>query len=118
MNAKLPETKPIEEIEVRHSQLPRPGYDQLFKKHGVLDRKLFHANNKITFTFVANSEVVSLHFDSVRKTIFYKGHNVANLKLTPIQKEQLLQFKKELEKNPETESFAGPYSEVFEKFVK
>lgn len=92
--------------------LPRPGFGQLFKKHGALDGKMFHAQNKVTYTFVADEEVISLHFDKARKTIFYKGHNIANLELTEAQLAHLQQFQSELAKKDETTHFARSYSDA------
>ncbi len=101
-----------EPMEVQPIALPRPGFGQLFKKHGSLDGKMFHAQNKVTYTFVANEEVISLHFDKTRKTIFYKGHNIANLELTESQVAHLEQFKSELAKNDDMTHFARPYADA------
>lgn len=107
-----------EEIEVRPLFSARPVYGKLFKKDGVLDGKMFHAAEKVTYTFVSNNEVISLHFDRLKQTIFYKGHNINNISLTPTQRSHLDLFKKELSKKGETHSFLRPYTEAFEKFLE
>lgn len=38
--------------------------------------------NRLTYTFIVDQEVASIHFDRNRGEIFYRGHNVANMKLT------------------------------------
>ena len=107
-----------EEVEVRPLFSARPVYGKLFKKDGVLDGKIFHTAEKVTYTFVSNNEVISLHFDRSRQTIFYKGHNINNLSLTPTQISHLELFKKELEKKGDTKIFVDPYKQALEKFLK
>lgn len=116
--------KDVKELSVTNEELPaqtrasnHPNYDHLFKKHGVLDGKMFYTSDKVTYTFVDNDEVISLHFDINRKTIFYKGHNISNVELTPLQCQHLIQFKNELEKHGETGSFVLAYSNLLEKYI-
>lgn len=99
--------------------LPRPyveipNIDKLFEPHGVYDGKMFHTTDKVTYTFVDNKEVVSLHFDKRRQAIFYRGHNIANLSLTDDQKNHLERFARELQKDSHTRTFAGAYSKALD----
>ncbi len=114
----LKELEKAEEVEVRPIFSARPVYGKLFKKDGVLDGKMFHTTEKATYTFISNNEVISLHFDREKKTIFYKGHNISNLSLTPLQLSHLELFKKELGKKGEMQSFVRPYTEALEKFLE
>ena len=41
--------------------------------------------NRLTYTFIHDNEVASIHFDRDRGEIFYKGHNIVNMQLTPSQ---------------------------------
>ena len=96
----------------------RPGYGRFFKKHGVFDGKMFHSHDKVTYTFVTHSEVISLHFDLLKKTIFYKGHNIANIHLKPEQLVHLELFEKELSKSPGLHNFAKSYSQILDSYLK
>lgn len=100
-----------------------PTFDRIFKKHGMYDGKLFTAPNRVTYTFVAEKEVVSIHFDLLRKTIFYKGHNVANiLPLDSAQLQHVGQFRHALEKDPAGHPFIQGFDttlqEVLSKLAK
>lgn len=106
-----------DEVQVR-PYFARPNYGKFFEKNGVFDGKLFHARDKVTYTFVFNKEVISLHFDQNKKTIFYKGHNIANLELSPIQISHLEQFGKELIKKNDTKKFASSYAEILESYLR
>jgi len=112
MHKELLGTDRGDEFETRPYSLVNPGLGELFKKHGDLDGKLFHSSDKVTFTFVDEEEVVSLHFDKSRKTIFLKGHNVRNIELTPKQRGYLELFEEELAKNEKTGHFVRSYSDL------
>lgn len=111
--------KEVQPGEVAPNLVPRPyveqpKWGQLFKKKGIFDDKLFCSSTKVTYTFVADKEVVSLHFDRERKTLFYKGHSVTNMKLTPIHWQHLEQFGLALEKHPQGAKFAAVYHTALE----
>ena len=40
---------------------------------------------RLTYTFIMEREVASIHFDRAKKEIFFKGHNINNLQLTQPQ---------------------------------
>ena len=99
-----------------------PSFDRIFKKHGMYDGKLFTAANRVTYTFVAEKEAVSIHFDSQRKTIFYKGHNIANMPLDSAQLQHIGQFRHALEKDrnghPFIQEFDASLQEVLSRGAK
>lgn len=94
-----------------------PSLGRLFKKKGAYDGKLFHSSNKVTYTFVSDDGVVSVHFDMARKEIFYKGHNIENQKLNPMQLHHLEEFRMILEKKTETHSFVKPYAKALQAYM-
>ena len=109
----------LSSIQVR----PAPGFTpptlaKAFKKNGLYDGKVFHSEDKVTYTFLTDQEVVSLHFDLKRSSIFYKGHKIENLELTPEQKGQLEQFAKVLQEKPETASFAIEYQKAWQSYLQ
>ena len=50
-----------------------------------VDAQLAAFKDRVTYTFIAENEVASIHFDQRRKEIFFRGHNVRNMKLTAAQ---------------------------------
>lgn len=98
---------------------PRPyveptGLGKLFKRNGVYDGRLFHSMDKVTYTFVDNQEVISLHFDKSKKAIFYKGHNISNVSLNPDQWRHLEIFQATLVEDPKAKDFVEPYKEILQ----
>lgn len=98
---------------------PRPyvestGLGKLFKRHGIYDGRLFHSMDKVTYTFVDNEEVLSLHFDKSKKAIFYKGHNISNVSLGPDQWRHLEIFQTTLAGDPKVQDFVEPYKETLQ----
>lgn len=53
------------------------------------DSMLAVYKDRLTYTFILEREVASIHYDHGRKEIFFKGHNVKNMKLTGAQIEAL-----------------------------
>lgn len=105
------------EVPVRPYVEP-PSFGRIFKKHGVYDGKLFQAAGKVTYTFVAGREVVSLHFDQARRTIFYKGHNISNMELTQEELHHLEQFRHAIERNTSTKPFVSDFGKVLQSVLK
>jgi len=60
---------------------------------------------RFTYTFIMGREVASIHFDRAKKEIFFKGHNIRNLKLDEDQIKALKEFKKVLR----VDSRGGPF---------
>ncbi|MDO8520383.1 MAG: hypothetical protein Q7T11_09535 [Deltaproteobacteria bacterium] len=110
--------KHVDLIEESRTQArPIPGYtpaalENAYKKDGLYDGKIFHSDDKVTYTFLTDQEVVSLHYDLKRDTIFYKGHKIDNLELSWEQKLQLEKFGKVLEEESESASFAPAYQKA------
>lgn len=94
-----------------------PVLGRLFQKKGVYDGRLFHSSTKVTYTFVNEKEVISLHFDKSRGAIFYKGHNIENSALAQGQVGHLQQFLDALKKEKATQPFVRPYKKTLKKYL-
>lgn len=57
--------------------------------------------NRVTYTFIMNKEVASIHYDRDKGEIFFSGHNIRNVKLTAEQKGELFELAKVLDEDPE-----------------
>lgn len=97
-----------------------PYFGQFFKKRGRYDGKLFYSTDKVTYTFVSdNKEVISLHFDKVRKTIFYKGHNLSNFSdLTEEQVKHLALFREVISHDEKANSFLRSFDTTYHAHLK
>jgi hypothetical protein len=73
--------------------------NHVLHKNGYFDGKLFHARDKATYTFIHDDEVITLHLDQTRKTLFFQGHKVTDLSLHPHLHEFIAVFKKLLTQN-------------------
>lgn len=47
--------------------------------------RFFFDKHRFTYTFLFDGEVASVHFDANRAEIFFKGHNIRNMKLSESQ---------------------------------
>ncbi len=54
-----------------------------------VDSMLAVYHDRLTYTFIMNQEVASIHFDRNRKEIFFKGHNIVNMELSMDQMKAL-----------------------------
>ncbi|MFH1873971.1 MAG: hypothetical protein ABH859_02155 [Pseudomonadota bacterium] len=79
------------------------------------DSMLAAYQNRFTYTFIMNDEVASIHFDRLRGEIFYKGHNINNLKLTPAQIQALKDLKQILAKEEKGKPFFSDYDATLAK---
>lgn len=61
--------------------------------NSATDGMLASYADRVTYTFVLNDEVASIHFDRLRGEIFFKGHNIRNIDLTNSQREALYYMK-------------------------
>jgi hypothetical protein len=58
---------------------------QAMEALGFRQGQLFTSPERLTLTFFMGDQVASIHFDLFRREIFFKGHNVKNMTLTPDQ---------------------------------
>jgi hypothetical protein len=89
-----------------------PGLEKIFQKHGYYDGKIFYSGNRATYTFIHDDEVIVLHLDLDKKSLFLKGHKIMSLEDHPQLSQFLGQFKKCLQENPQTKEFVGSYDAI------
>jgi len=80
-----------------------------------VDTRLAVFKDRLTYTFILDSEVASIHFDRNRGEIFYKGHNIINLELSENQKKVLKSFLMVLEGDAKGKEFLNAYSATLER---
>lgn len=67
--------------------------ESIIKGGGYDNGRLFTAQTKATYTFIYETEVISLHFDAIKQILFLKGHKITNLANHPHLSEFLTRFK-------------------------
>ena len=75
----------------------------------AVDSMLAVYQDRITFTFVMEAEVASIHFDAGRHQIFFKGHNIENLPLDGNHLKALWRLKDVLKEDEEGRQFLEEY---------
>lgn len=73
--------------------------------------------DRVTYTFILDDEVVSIHFDRMRGEIFFKGHGIHNLRLTDRQKEALYQMEAVLMQDSRAKSLVSDYSATLDRLL-
>lgn len=114
---RVKQTSTEESVHLPQPHIEPPALGNIFKKRGEFDGKLFHSSKKATYTFVEQQEVIALHFDKERKSIFYKGHNISNIRLSDVQRQHLELFQKALEKNPKTQPMVSAYKQALKAIL-
>ncbi|MBI4365408.1 MAG: hypothetical protein HY543_01165 [Deltaproteobacteria bacterium] len=81
------------------------------------DSMLAVYKDRFTYTFIFQEEVASIHFDPVRKEIYFKGHNIRYMDLTDRHVEALLSLVEVLLQDREAKTFAVPYRETLARLL-
>ncbi len=79
------------------------------------DSMLATYKDRFTYTFILNDEVASVHFDRLKCEIFFKGHNINNLKLLPAQIQALKEVKNVLANEEKGKPFFSDYEATLAK---
>lgn len=80
------------------------------KQGRPLDSMLAVYKEKITYTFILEEEVASIHFDRSRGEIFFKGHNIRHLTLTEPQRMALYQMQEVMAEDPRASALISDYA--------
>lgn len=100
------------------AQRPPEAQDAIPSEGHLKESKLISFGDRITYTFIWAKEVHSIHFDKKREEVFYRGHNIKNLELTPEQMQLLIHFKDILSRDQRSRSFMVPYDRILQKLLK
>lgn len=73
--------------------------------------------DRVTYTFIFEREVASIHFDATKREIFFKGHNIKNLELTKLQKSALVDFKEVLKGDSRAKCFLEGYEATLQSIL-
>lgn len=82
-----------------------------------IDSMLAVYKDRVTYTFIANNEVASIHFDRSRGEIFFKGHNVCNIDLNDGQIEALKRMESVMKADNRCKSMVSDYSATLARLL-
>lgn len=74
------------------------------------DSMLACYGDRVTYTFIIDDEVASIHFDRRRGEIFFRGHNIRHLELTAAQVEALVRLEEVLKVDEKANDLFPEYS--------
>ena len=81
------------------------------------DSMLAVYKNRATYTFIFDEDVASIHFDSERREIFFKGHNIRNLELSEKHLHALSEFQQILMEDEEGRELADSYEATLTRLL-
>ncbi len=87
------------------------------KGRAAVDSMLAVYKDCLTYTFILDREVASIHFDRLRGEIFFKGHNLRNMELTERQIEALNELKTVLAHDNRASPFLSDYSATLGRYL-
>lgn len=79
------------------------------------DSMLAVYKNRLTYTFILDDEVASIHYDHQKGEIFFRGHNIKHLELNGEQKRALFSLQEILGADSEGKEFLSDYLATLER---
>ncbi len=86
-------------------------------RKGAPDSVIAAYKNRITYTFIMDKEVASIHFDMSRGEIFFRGHNISHMSLSLKQRKALIALIGVLEDDEEGRKFRDAYSATLDSVL-
>lgn len=87
------------------------------KGAAAVDSMLAVYKDCLTYTFILDREVASIHFDRLRGEIFFKGHNLKNMELTDMQVQALNELKTVLAHDNRARQFLSDYKATLGRYL-
>jgi len=87
------------------------------KGERAVDSMIAVYKERITYTFILDDEVASIHFDRLRGEIFFKGHNIKNIELTESQVQALKDLGSVLSAEKEGQPFLSDYEATLGRYL-
>jgi|GEM_PF-1246171 hypothetical protein len=87
------------------------------RKGQLQDSMLAVYRERVTYTFILENEVASIHYDKQRGEIFFRGHNIRNLKLTKPQLRALYEMKEVMAGDSRSQPLVSNYSATLDRLL-
>ena len=86
-------------------------------KKGAPDSVIAIYKDRLTYTFIMEDEVASIHFDRSRGEIFFRGHNIARMNLKSDERKALIALIGVLEEDEQGHEFKEAYSATLDRVL-
>lgn len=83
----------------------------------AVDSMLAVYRRRCTYTFIMDKEVASIHFDCDRHEIFFRGHNIRGMELTPAHIKTLKSLQEILKTDEEGKLLFNDYVATLTHFL-
>lgn len=87
------------------------------KGQAAADSMLAVYKDCLTYTFILEREVASIHFDRLRGEIFFRGHNLRNMELSETQIQALNDLKTVLAEDNRARPFLSDYNATLGRYL-
>ena len=81
------------------------------------DAMLAVLGDRVTYTFIMDNEVASIHFDRLRREVFFKGHNLANMEITDAQRASLMHMGEVLASDEKAKKLVSDYEATLARLL-
>jgi hypothetical protein len=101
----------------------------LYKKSGAVAQKVKEKGrvaadsmlavyqDRLTYTFIMDHEVASIHYDRQRGEIFFKGHNIRNMDLDDEHRQALMDLAHVLKAEERGKEFSSDYGATLARLL-
>ena len=86
-------------------------------KKGAPDSVIAIYRERLTYTFIMDDQVASIHFDKSRGEIFFRGRNISHMELEPNQRKALISLIGVLEEDEQGRAFRDSYSATLDRVL-
>lgn len=93
-----------------------PNINQFYEERGDYDGRIFYSDSKVTYTFLNNHEVISLHYDQNRGEIFFNGHSLSNHTLNIEEIGFLDKFRFALSRDEKTQVLIKNFDQILNSY--
>lgn len=81
------------------------------------DSMLAIYRGRLTYTFIMEQEVASIHYDMERREIFFKGHNIRNMDLSEAHRQALMDLSEVLRAEQDARGFYQSYEATLARIL-
>lgn len=86
-------------------------------RKGMPDSVIAVYKDRLTYTFIMDKEVASIHYDRSREEIFFRGHNIRHMELGPSHRKALIALIGVLEEDEKGRPFCDAYSATLDRIL-
>jgi fructose-1,6-bisphosphatase len=81
------------------------------------DSMLAVYKDRVTYTFILEKEVASVHYDRKRGEIYFSGHNIRNMDLSNEQRQALMDMGTAMQADEKAKEFSSSYDATLARIL-